>query len=172
MAARRGRRTKIDGAFAPRTIEMISSPPFRALSLSARKVLDRLEVELASHGGKDNGNLPCTFDDFQRFGIGDRHCIGPALREAEALGFIERTVKGVAGAEVRQPSMYRLTYRHTDHSEPTNEWRRIKTEEEAILRARAARLPVKDPARKNKRPVRETTLTPVRETTPEMEKHQ
>ena len=34
---------------------MMASPAFRVLSLSARRVLDRLEIELAHHGGQDNG---------------------------------------------------------------------------------------------------------------------
>lgn len=136
---RRGRRTQIDGQFAPRTIEMLRSPAMAALSLSGRRVLDRLEIELGDHGGNENGRLPCTFDDFQRFGI-DRHAIAPALRECIALGFVECTEKGVAGnAEFRRPSMFRLTYRASDYSEPTNEWKRLKTHADAIAAARVAR---------------------------------
>src|SRR5215217_6005480 len=117
-------RTKIAGQFAPRTIEMIRSPAMQALSLSGRRILDRLEIELADHGGKDNGKLPVTYDDFERFGI-HRHAIGPGVREAEALGFVALTERGVAGnSEFRSPSLYRLTYRHTKDTAATNEWRR------------------------------------------------
>src|SRR5215212_2079769 len=94
--ARRERYGKIGGQFAPRRIDMLSSPAYRVLSLSARRVLDRLEIEMAAHGGTDNGRLPCTFNDFEKCGI-DRHAISPAIREAEALGFIEITVRGCAG---------------------------------------------------------------------------
>jgi hypothetical protein len=41
-ALRTNRRTKIQGQFAARTIDMLESPAFRVLSLSARRVLDRL----------------------------------------------------------------------------------------------------------------------------------
>src|SRR5208282_1441667 len=57
--------------------------------------LARLEIEFAHHGGRPalNGKLTVTFDDFEAYGI-HRHSIAPALRELEALGFIERTRKG------------------------------------------------------------------------------
>jgi hypothetical protein len=125
------RKTTIGGAFAPRLIEMISSPPFCVLSLSARRVLDRLEIEMASHGGTNNGKLPVTFADFHRYGI-DYDAIAPAIREVVALGFVEITRVGRAGnAEYRSPNIFRLTYRHTDYDNPTDEWRRITGDEQA-----------------------------------------
>jgi hypothetical protein len=118
---------------------MLRSPAWRTLSLSARRVLDRIEIEMADHGGTDNGKLPVTYDDFERFGI-HRHAIGPAIREAVALGFLEVTEPGRAGnAEWRKPNVFRLTYRHTAAAEPTEEWRRISTDELASSLARQAR---------------------------------
>jgi hypothetical protein len=131
------RRTSIGGQFAPLTIEMLRSAAWRALSLSGRRVLDRLEIELADHGGTDNGRLPCTYADFEQYGI-DRHAIGPALREVVALGFVEITEVGRAGnAEFRRPNFFRLTYRHTRYA-PTDEWKKIN-EDEAQFLARSAR---------------------------------
>ena len=131
------RRNKIDGQFSPHTIDMIRSPAWRALSLSARRILDRLEIELADHGGADNGKLPATYENFVRYGI-DRHAIAPAIREAAALGFLKVTEAGRGGnAEFRQPNLFRLTYRHTEVA-PTNEWARI-TEDDAQAIARGAR---------------------------------
>jgi len=160
MSARhrgRRRRTSIDGQFAGREIKMLESYPFRALSLSARRVLDRLEIELAHHGGVDNGQLPVTFDDFQRYGI-DRHAIAPAIRELVALGFVEVTEHGRAGnAEWRTPNRFRLTYKHTNSAGPTHEWKRIQTTERASEKAKEARKPIIARARtnqpKNKMPV-------------------
>ena len=89
---------------------MIKSPAWSVLSLSARRVLDRIEIEHADHGGNDNGRLPVTYDDFERDGI-HRHAIGPAIRETVALGFAEITERGRAGnAEFRSPHKFRLTY--------------------------------------------------------------
>jgi hypothetical protein len=137
--AGRRRRTHIDGQFAAREIKMLESAPFRELSLSARRVLDRLEIELAHHGGMDNGRLPVTYDDFQQYGI-DRHAIGPALRELVALGFVEVTEHGRAGnAEWRKPNLFRITYKPTREADPTHDWKLIQTPEGAKIKAQEAR---------------------------------
>ena len=133
------RKSKIAGQFSPRTIEMIESPAFRVLSLSARRVLDRLEIEHAHHAGHDNGHLAVLYDYFEEYGI-HRHAIAAAIREVVALGFVEITEQGRAGnAEWRRPNKFRLTYRYLDRAAPTDEWRRIKTVEEAEMVARTAR---------------------------------
>jgi hypothetical protein len=96
------------------------------------------KLKMADHGGTDNGKLPVTYDDFERYGI-HRHAIGPAIREVVALGFVEITEAGRAGnAEWRKPNLFRLTYRQTKY-EPTNDWDKIKTPEEAEAMARSAR---------------------------------
>jgi len=144
------RKNKIAGQFSARTIEMLESPAFQILSLGAHRALARLEIEHAHHGGNDNGRLPVTFDQFVEFGI-HRHAIAPALREISALGFVEITERGRAGnAEWRRPHKFRLTYRQVDRAAPTDEWKRIKTKEEAETVAQEARRP---PWRKNKTPV-------------------
>jgi hypothetical protein len=136
----RERRTFIGGQFAPRRIDMLRSPAYRVLSLSARRVLDRIEIEFADHGGTDNGRLPVTYQDFADYGI-DRHAIYPAIQELIALGFVELTEQGVAGGpEYRKPIKFRLTYRHAKNvmGDGSHEWMRIG-EEEAPLIAAAAR---------------------------------
>ena len=120
----RKRRTQIAGQFAAHRIDMLRSPAWRVLSLSARRVLDRIEIEHADHGGAENGRLPVTYEDFRRYGI-HRHAIGPAIREVVALGFAEITEAGRAGnAEFRKPNLFRLTYRNTNVG-PTDEWQKI-----------------------------------------------
>jgi len=139
------RRTSIGEQFAPHTIAMLRSPAWRTLSLSARRVLDRIEIELADHGGTDNGKLPVTYDDFVRYGI-ERHAIGPAIREVVALGFVEITETGRAGnADWRKPNLFRLTFRNTKYA-PTNEWLKV-TEEKAKQIARTARIAATNGAR-------------------------
>jgi hypothetical protein len=118
----------ISGQFSARLIEMQASPPYRVLSLAAHRIISRIEIELANHGGNDNGRLPVTFDDFEEYGI-DRHSIAPAINEAVALGFIEVTERGRQGkANRRRPNYFRLTYRPlpTDRKgDGSHEWRRI-----------------------------------------------
>jgi hypothetical protein len=136
---RTNRHTRIAGQFAPRLIEMLESPTYRVLSLSARRVLDRIEIELGHHGGQDNGRLPVTYQNFEDYGV-HRHAIGPALAECQALGFVEITQKGRAGnGEWRAPNLLRLTYRPTKNEPPTDEWKRIDTIEDAEAIARKAR---------------------------------
>ena len=102
------RRNSIDGQFAPRRIEMLESFAYRELSLSGHRLLARIELELASHGGTCNGRLPVTYGDFVEYGI-HRHAISSAIRECEALGFLEVTEQGRSGAgDVRSPNKFRL----------------------------------------------------------------
>jgi hypothetical protein len=138
---RRERRTAIGGQFAPRLIEMLESPAYRVLSVSAHRILARIEIELAHHGGTDNGRLPITYQNFQDYGM-DRDAIAPAIRECQALGFVEITEHGRGGnAEFRAPNLFRLTYRHGKGivGDGTHEWRRIETIEQALAIAREAR---------------------------------
>lgn len=137
--SRRQKHKKLTGQWAPRAIDLLRSPAYRVLSLSGHRVLARIEIELADHGGNDNGKLPITYVDFEDFGI-DRHAIGPAIAELEALGLIEVTVRGRSGnAEFRRPSLYRLTYRYTEKAAPTNEWCKFVTNEQAKAVAKVAR---------------------------------
>ena len=157
MAKRPKRRERgsINGAFAWRLVEMLESPAYRVLSLSAHRVMARLEIEMAHHGGKpeENGRLPCTFEHFVEFGV-ERHAIAPAIRELVALGFVEITRQGCAGnAGFRQPTLYRLTYRHCGaHKETTDEWKRIGTMQEAQEIVERARLARSERGQKNKTP--------------------
>jgi hypothetical protein len=133
------RRSKLT-SFSPRPTDMMESPAYRVLSLSAHRAMSRIEIELRHHGGRDNGKLPVTFDDFIEYGL-DRHAIAPAIRELEALGFIEVTERGRAGnAEHRSPNKFRLTFvNNRDRSEPSHEWRKVTTVNEAQVVAGEAR---------------------------------
>lgn len=130
---------KFTKSFVMHTREMIASPAWRVLSLSAHRVLCRLEIELCSHGGKDNGRLPVTHQNFQDYGV-HRDAVSPAIRELEWLGFVEVTKRGTAGkAEQRRPNLFRLTYLPSFGQDPTNEWMAVLTIEDAERIAVAAR---------------------------------
>ena len=123
-------------------------PAYRVLSLSAHRILDRIEIELAHHGGHDNGKLPVTFDDFVSYGI-HRHAVAPAVRELEVLGFIRITERGRAGnAEFRSPNKFAITYRPPE----TDDWKHITTLEHAQAIANAARNPIKKPRQRKTNP--------------------
>jgi hypothetical protein len=138
------KKNAIDGQFNARTIEMMESPAYRVLSLAAHRVLDRICIELAHHGGNDNGALPVTYEQFMQYGI-DRHAIAPAIRELVALGFLEVTRQGRPSAgDYRWPNLFRITWvncRSTPIAEQTNEWRKIPdraTAERLAAQARKA----------------------------------
>jgi hypothetical protein len=136
------RRNRISGQWSARLIEMLDSPAYRTLTLSAHRIISRIEIELAHHGGNENGKLPVTFEDFIEYGI-DRAAVAPAIREAEALGFICVTEHGHGGnPEFRKPNRFGLTFAHGRDSRskpPTHDWRNIKTMEKAVEVACAAR---------------------------------
>jgi hypothetical protein len=126
----------------PRPHDMMESPAFRQLSLSAHRVLGRIECEHCRHGGLKNGELTVTFNDFENYGI-HRHAIAPAIRECVALGFVEITQRGRSGnGDFRSANKFRLTYLHRRAggvSPPTNEWKLVETEEQASRLARGVR---------------------------------
>ncbi|MBR1212057.1 hypothetical protein [Bradyrhizobium sp. JYMT SZCCT0180] len=112
-------------------------------------MIDRIAIELCRHGGTMNGRLPVTYDDFERYGI-HRHAIGPAVREAVALGFIEVTERGRAGnAEWRKPSLYRLTFCRSDHDvgDGTHEWMKVGEEQAEGVAAAARKAKAPNPAK-------------------------
>ena len=132
--AKKGRAASYSGPFVGHMVEMLEAPAYMVLSLSARRVLDRLEVELLHHGGNDNGRLTVTFSQFVDYNV-RRNSVGAAIREVIALGFAEITERGCAGnAGYGKANKYRLTYRPAEGvpDDGSHEWRRIKTMEDAL----------------------------------------
>jgi hypothetical protein len=99
----------------------------RELSLTARRILDCLELEHCRHGGRDNGKLICTYGEFEC--CVQRSCIREGLDELVAAGLIKIVRPGRrAYADLRVPSMYRLTYLTTFQDgkwiEATHDWKK------------------------------------------------
>jgi hypothetical protein len=133
------RSNRVGGQFSPRLIEMLESPAWRVASLSCRRVIERIEIELANHGGKNNGHLAVTKQDFINYGICD-YLVAPATREAEALGFIWVKRGRGGNANERQPNRFGLTFvQGQSDNPPTHDWRKVSTIEEAEIIAGAAR---------------------------------
>lgn len=114
------------------TQDMLTSPAWAALTISAKRVIERLAIEHMSHAGTMNGELIVTYDDFENFGV-SRKTIKTAIDVAQALGFIDVTFKGVRSyGSARRPSQYALTWLpQNDGNDPTNRWKIIKTKEQA-----------------------------------------
>jgi hypothetical protein len=131
-AAMTKRPNKSQEQFGHYPIEMLESPAWSVLSRGAHQFLSLLAIELAHHGGKVGGGLPLTFEHCQEYGM-HPDSIAPAMREVEALGFVDRVRQGRGGnAAWRQSNLWRPTYLHarTRGYLPTHEWKKIKTIEE------------------------------------------
>jgi hypothetical protein len=88
-------------------------------------------IEHMRHAGTQNGELPVTYDNFQRYGI-RRSSISLAMTIAIKLGWIDLGVRGVRGHGIaRRPHLFGLTWLpRADHTPASNRWKRI-TEEKA-----------------------------------------
>jgi hypothetical protein len=136
-----GRRKILEGIFCSRPLEMLESPAYRVLSKAAYRVMARLEIELRHHAGRNNGRLIVTFAQFEEYGI-ERHAIAPAIRELVALGIIRITEQGRGGnADFAKANRFLLTFAVViETAAPaSNDWKRIKTIEEAKALANTAR---------------------------------
>jgi hypothetical protein len=122
---------------------MLRSPAWRVLSLTAHRILSRIEIEFGNHGGRDNSKLPVTFANLRDFGIRNCDDIARGIRELRALGFVELTRPGRAGnGEFRAPNLFRLTYLPAYGKAPTQEWRQFEAVETAEQAAQKSRKPV------------------------------
>ncbi len=115
------------------THEMMELEAWRALTLPARKVIDRVVIEHFAHGGTQNGQLVVTYDDFVGYGLSSRRITAQAIRIAVALGFLDIAMRGVrAFGSARRPSRYGLTWLpRSDRTPASNRWRSIVTKEDA-----------------------------------------
>jgi DNA-binding transcriptional regulator YhcF (GntR family) len=141
------KRNIVASQFGSRPLELMESPALRVLSRAAHLALLRIEIELRKHGGRDNGKLPVTKQNFVEFGI-HPNAVAAALRELEALGLIRITQRGRGGnAEHRQPNKFLLNFMCgaiDTRDEITDAWKMITTMEEAEQIACTARA-AKDP---------------------------
>jgi hypothetical protein len=119
------RYNQISGRFAAQPITLLKSAPFRVLNNSERKMFARIEIEYSDHGGRDNGKLPITFDQFEEYGI-RRQLIAPSRRALVALGLV--TFEQGHAAEKdgdRRPNLFGLTHRPVGEAAAVNDWRHI-----------------------------------------------
>jgi hypothetical protein len=134
--SRRKDQQRLEGQWIGHLIEMRESLAWRELDWTEIRFLFLLELEHAHHGGSENGNLVCTYEDCQRAGI-RRQSVPRAIVRLAQLGFIEVTVQGhrlAAGFHI--PSRYRLTYvvGRGKSPTPTHDWRKIETKEQLDAR--------------------------------------
>jgi len=124
--------------------DLLASPAWLLMSHQCRKLVDALMMEWTNHGGEENGNLKVPYDQLQVRGL-RRQTVLDAILEAGALGLIQAARGQPSYGSRRAPSVYRLTWLGTPRNglTATNEWRGIKTKDEAIVRVRNARTDLK-----------------------------
>jgi hypothetical protein len=91
------------------TRTIVASRLYQALGVSARRILDFLMCEHASHGGKENGNLCAPYNQLETFGVTPAD-ISKGFAELIAAGFVVRTKAGLRQAGGGDPSRYRVTF--------------------------------------------------------------
>jgi hypothetical protein len=109
------------------------------MSHQCRKLVDALMTEWANHGGEENGNLKVPYDQLEARGL-RRQTVLDSVIEAKALGIIHPERGQRSYGSRKAPSVYRLTWLGTPLNglTATNEWRGIKTKEEADIRVKNA----------------------------------
>lgn len=115
----------VKGPYVMLRQEMKESLGWRALNNVDRKILDRLEIELMKHAGKNNGELICTYDNFAEYGI-RRKSIAASIRRLIRAGFLRITRKPWKSVINGMPAMYALTYMPIGDRPPTDEWRNYR----------------------------------------------
>lgn len=108
-------------------VEVMESRAWRALSINARRVMDRLLLESFCHMGVDNGKLRVSVRQFAECGVAMRFAKG-AIAELESAGLIAVT-KGVARGSLVPPNLYRITFHGTLEDDAT--WTAEKPQQKA-----------------------------------------
>lgn len=111
------------------TNTMLGSITFRALGISARRILDFLLFEHAEHGGKANGHLAAPYRQLVAWGL-TRADIRKGLEELIVTGFVLQTVEGRFSKGGTEAARYELTWLPTnaggpDDAPPSHAWLKV-----------------------------------------------
>jgi hypothetical protein len=99
------------------TNAMLGSVTYRALGISAIRVMQFLMHEHAAHGGRENGNLAAPYRQLEAWGVTAAD-VRKGLAELYATGFLVQTRQGQRQAGGREPSRYALTWLPTHAGSP------------------------------------------------------
>jgi hypothetical protein len=95
-------------------LDTLEHPAYRGLSINARRILDRLTIELHRCGGIENGALRVSHADFVAFGV-TRQYIGGASDELETAGLIWSTREPQKHPLLPSGRLYGLTAYKPEH---------------------------------------------------------
>ena len=107
---------------------MLATITFRALGISARRILDAALYDHMNNGGAENGNLAMTYLQLDKWGVTQAD-IRKGLAELYATGFLRQTTQGKFTLAGKIPSRYALTWLPTgvwpSGEPPTHDWAKI-----------------------------------------------
>jgi hypothetical protein len=111
------------------TATMTGSITYQALGISARRILDFLLHEHASHGGRENGNLAAPYLQLERWGVTAAD-VRKGFAELIATGFVVVNKQGLRVAGGGTPSRYALTWLPTlagtpSEQPPSHRWQEV-----------------------------------------------
>lgn len=110
------------------TRTMLASITFRALGISARRILDALLCQHMGHGGAENGNLGATYEQLEAWGVTAAD-VRKGYAELYATGFVRQTVQGFFSIGGKVQSRYALTWLPCGFGKsappPTHDWLKV-----------------------------------------------
>lgn len=113
---------KHEGGFVGLPRRVFKSAEYKALSCTARCILDELQHKYV---GNNNGRIVFSVErGMKNLGL-SYNTISKAFKELEASGFIERSLD--ANYLNGQAREWRLTYEQCYGREPTDEWKKEKS---------------------------------------------
>lgn len=125
----------VPGSWSPRRLEVLMSPAWRNAPRALKEILEALEIENLRHRGSANGQLFKSYQQFVECGI-NRTTVSLMIRIGEALGLLKvNRETGIGKPDLRDASAYRLTYLPSGivrDVAPTDDWKRIRSDEQAI----------------------------------------
>lgn len=125
----------VPGAWSPRRLELLLSPSWRNAPRAMKALLEELEIEHLRHKGSANGHLFKSYTQFVEAGF-NKTTVSNMTKMAEALGLLKiNRNSGVGKPDLKDACEYTLTYLPTGIGgsvAPTDDWKRIKTDEQAL----------------------------------------
>lgn len=132
---------KFKGQFFRLPRALLESPALDVIGNEGWQVLRRIMIEDLRHAGKDNGHLIVTYGNLLKCGLHNR-ASAKGFRQLEAVGIVE-LIRGRAGTgNTNAPTKIRLTFLPAYGKPATDEWRNIKTVEDAkaqVMKANKSR---------------------------------
>ena len=132
------------------TVDLLTSPAWRARSDQLARLLDLLEVEHLKNGGAENGHIHQTYSQIQAGGIARKY-IAATIGEGEGLGLIA-VQHGMRKSRTQSHmSKFRLTYLPAKvvnpeyqggkpyYVAPSDDWKRITEDRAKAIADRALR---------------------------------